>query len=157
MSSKTGNSDTHLLDEALRKLLLEREASTQDSICIALEKLGYEINQSKVSRLLRKIGAIKVVNAKGQTIYSLPREPAPPSMDTPIRNLILDVVANETLVIIFTSPGSASMVARLLDYAQISTEILGTIAGDDTIFVAPKSVKNIDSLFEKIKNLLCVC
>jgi transcriptional regulator of arginine metabolism len=98
-----------------------------------------------------------VVNAKGQTIYSLPREPAPPSMDTPIRNLILDVVANETLVIIFTSPGSASMVARLLDYAQISTEILGTIAGDDTIFVAPKSVKNIDSLFEKIKNLLCVC
>lgn len=100
------------------------------------------------------MGAIKVVNAKGQTIYSLAREPAPPSMDTPIRDLILDIVANEALVVIFTSPGSASMVARVLDYNQITTQILGTIAGDDTIFVAPKSTKEIRKLVEEIKGLL---
>lgn len=139
---------------ALRTLLMGREAGTQEDICIALEKKGYEINQSKVSRLLRKIGAIKVVNAKGQTIYSLAREPAPPSMDTPLRELILDVVANETLIVIFTSPGSASMVARVLDYVQVSTQILGTIAGDDTIFIAPKSIKEIQKLQQEIKALL---
>jgi transcriptional regulator of arginine metabolism len=142
------------LNDALRALLMGRKASTQENICAALEKLGYEINQSKASRLLRKVGAIKVVNVHGQTVYSLPREPAPPSMSTSLRSLILDIVANETLVVVYTSPGSASMVARVLDYNQISTEILGTIAGDDTIFIAPKSIKEIGRLTDEIKSLL---
>lgn len=154
MDKKKKNKDSITLDDALRALLMGREASTQENICTVLEKKGYEINQSKVSRLLRKIGATKIVNAKGQTVYSLPREPAPPSLNTPLRNLILDVVSNETLVIIFTSPGSASLVARMLDYIQISTEILGTVAGDDTIFVAPKSIKDIRKLYAEIKGLL---
>lgn len=141
---------------ALRTLLKGREASSQENICAELEKAGYEINQSKVSRLLRKIGAIKVVNAKGQVVYSLAREPAPPTMDTTLQELIVDVEANETLVVIFTSPGSASMIARVLDYLQLSTEILGTLAGDDTIFVTPKSIKNIKKLTAEIKSIFGV-
>src|SRR5581483_2235345 len=112
---------------------------TQEDICSILKKQGYEINQSKVSRLLRKIGATKIVNNKRQIVYSLPREPSPFPLGTPIRNLVLDIVANEALVVIHTAPGAASMIARALDYSQITTEILGTIAGDDTIFVTPKS------------------
>jgi len=154
MAKKKVNNNLQTLDEALRTLLMGRKASTQEDICGALEKLGYEINQSKASRLLRKIGAIKVVNERGQTVYSLAREPAPPSMNTPLRNLILDIVSNETLVVIFTSPGSASMVARVLDYNLVTTEILGTIAGDDTIFVAPKSIKDTQKLAEEITGLL---
>jgi transcriptional regulator of arginine metabolism len=142
------------LIDALRILLVGRKASTQEAICLALEKMGYSMNQTKVSRLLRKVGAVKVENAEGQTVYSLPREPSPPSMNTQIKNLILDIVANESLVVIFTSPGCASMVARVLDYNQINTEILGTIAGDDTIFVAPKTIKDIQILTEEIKRLL---
>ncbi len=142
------------LFESLRTLLMGRKADTQEAICSALEKMGYEINQSKVSRLLRKVGAIKIVNTVGQTVYSLPREPAPPSINTALGDLILDIVANEALVVIFTSPGSASMVARVLDYNQITTEILGTLAGDDTIFVAPKTIKDIQKLTQEIKALL---
>lgn len=142
------------LIEALRDLLIGREASTQEHICSALETQGYDINQSKVSRLLRKIGAIKVVNTKGQAVYSLPREPAPPSKNSTLQSLIIDIVCNNTLVIIFTSPGSASMVARVLDYAQVSTGILATIAGDDTIFVAPKPNQDIHKLCQEIKGLL---
>jgi transcriptional regulator of arginine metabolism len=142
------------LDQALKMLLLSRNATTQEDICNELEKLGYEINQSKVSRLLRKIGAIKVVNQYEQTVYSLAREPAPPTMSATLANLIVDVVFNEALVVIFTSPGSASMVARVLDYNQMTTEILGSIAGDDTIFVTPKSIKNTQKLAEEIKHLL---
>ena len=83
---------------------------------------------------MRKIGAIKVVNARGQTVYSLPRAASSP-MTTPRKeDWILHIVANETLVVIFTSPGSASMVALVLDYNQITTEILGTLAGDDTFW-----------------------
>lgn len=142
------------LSEALKTLLLNRNASTQENLCRLLEEAGYEVNQSKISRLLRKIGAVKVVAADGQTAYALPREPAPPSMSTQICDLIVDVVANEVLIVIFTSPGSASMVARILDYKQISTKVLGTVAGDDTIFVAPKSIKEIEKLYLEIRHLL---
>ncbi len=147
------NKKAQTVVEALRVLLMGRKVNSQDAICSELEKLGYEINQTKISRLLRQIGAIKIVNAQGQVVYSLPKEPAPPSMNTAIRHLIIDVVANETLVVIFTSPGSASMVARVLDYNQITTEVLGTIAGDDTIFVVPKTNKKIQKLTEEIKEL----
>jgi transcriptional regulator of arginine metabolism len=152
MTNKSQSSQSLL--EAFKNLLLGRKANTQEEICSELEKQGYEINQSKVSRLLRKIGAIKVVNEHGQTVYSLAREPAPPTLMTPLRDLIIDIVSNEILVVIYTSPGSASMVARVLDYNQLTTEILGTIAGDDTIFVAPKSIKEIDILTNEIKGLL---
>ncbi|MBS3905280.1 MAG: hypothetical protein KGZ39_08145 [Simkania sp.] len=150
---KSGNNIQPLVD-ALRKLLMGRKSNSQETICTALERLGYEVNQTKISRLLRKVGAVKIINPQGQTVYSLPREPAPPSMKTCIRDLILDIVANETTVVISTSPGSASMVARVLDYNQITTAILGTIAGDDTIFVAPKTIKDIHKLTEEIKSLL---
>lgn len=143
----------HSLVEALKELLFSREAQTQDDLSAALIKKGFEVNQSKISRLLRKMGAIKVENTKGQTVYSLPREPSPPTPKTELKELILDVLANEALVVIFTSPGSASMVARMLDYAQIDTDILGTVAGDDTIFVAPKSIKETKALKDEIKAL----
>lgn len=154
MAKKGRIATSEELVEALRSLLHGRKANTQDGICLALEKQGFAINQSKVSRLLRKIGASKVVNEQGQIVYSLPREPSPFPMTTPLRNLVLDIHANETMVVIFTTPGSASMIARSLDYNQATTEILGTIAGDDTIFVAPKSIKNIAKLLQEVKSLI---
>ena len=140
--------------QALRLLLKSRKASTQESICENLEKQGFAVNQSKISRMLRKIGAIKATNSQGDVTYSLSREPVPPMTCTTVSDLIIDVIANEMLVVIFTSPGSASLVARMLDYNQTTTEILATIAGDDTIFVAPKSVKNIKKLYDEIRSLL---
>jgi len=142
------------LIEALRLLLMGRKANTQEAIGSILEKQGYEVNQSKISRMLKKIGASKVVNENGQTVYSLPREPSPLPINTPIRNLVLDIAANESLVVILTFPGAASMIARALDYSQLTGEILGTIAGDDTIFVAPKSTKYLPKLVLELKKLL---
>ena len=143
------------LFEALRILLQKGEAATQEEICSTLERQGFEINQSKASRLLRKVGAIKMLNIKGETVYGLPHDPAPPSMNLSLHELILEIDCNETMVVIHTSPGSASMVARILDH-QLSMNILGTLAGDDTVFVSPKSIKQTHALFKKVKSLLSV-
>jgi transcriptional regulator of arginine metabolism len=146
--------DNQALGGALKALLLERKASTQEEICLSLTAQGFDINQSRASRLLRKIGAIKIQNEKGQIVYSLPKEPIPPSMESALTNLIVDVSANEVMVVVITKPGSASLVARLLDFNQLQTEILGTIPGDDTIFVSPKSIKNIPKMLDEVKKLL---
>lgn len=142
------------LSDDLRELLLEGKVATQDDICAALESLGHVVNQSKVSRLLRKIGAVKSKNEQGQIVYRLPLEPAPPTTSSQLSDLIIDVVANEVTIIVYSSPGSAQLIARILDYHKQEIQILGTLAGDDAVFIAPKSIKTIDNSLKAIKKLL---
>lgn len=149
-------SPTKSLTEQLKTLLMEGQTTTQEELVQALEQKGFKVNQSTVSRLLRKVKAVKVENEQGETVYSLPREPAPPTITPYLRSLVLDILSNETTIVIFTTPGSASMIARILDYKQSSSEILGTIAGDDTIFVVPKSIQNIKKLHTELKSLLAM-
>ena len=123
--------------EALRKLLLEGELSTQEELREKLEKLEFAVTQSTVSRDLRKLGALKGVDAEGQTVYRLPEEHEAP-MSSSVADLVRSIETNGSIIVIRTAVGSAPLVARHLD--RISPgEILGTLAGDDTIFVAPAS------------------
>ena len=69
--------DTQGRLQALRKLLVKEEASTQDELREELEKLDYEVNQSTISRDLRKLGAIKMLDTSGRTVYRLAEEMAP--------------------------------------------------------------------------------
>jgi transcriptional regulator of arginine metabolism len=142
------------LNKDLRKLLIEGKVTTQEAICTTLTELGHNINQSKISRLLRKTGAVKSKNEQGQIVYRLPHEPAPPTLSCQLSTLIIDITSNETTIIVYTSPGSAQLIARVLDYHKANIQILGTIAGDDSIFIAPHSIKKIQSSVESIKNLL---
>lgn len=140
--------------EALKNLLQRGEVGTQADIKQALAKQGIVVNQSKISRLLRKVGAIKMVNEHGEAIYSLAREPLPPSSDSPLAQLILNISANEVMIVIRTNPGSASLIAHLLDRQYQELQILGTVAGDDTVFVVPQSTQSIPEVMVGIRELL---
>lgn len=142
-----------LIDD-LRRLLIEGKVTTQEELCSSLEAHGHPVNQSKVSRLLRKIGAVKSKNEQGQIVYRLPLEPAPPTPSSQLSSLVIDVDANEVNIIVYTSPGSAQLIARILDYHKKKLQILGTIAGDDAIFIAPQSIKTIDLSLREIRKLL---
>jgi transcriptional regulator of arginine metabolism len=142
------------IKESLRELLLQGTASSQHELEEQLTKLGHKVNQSKISRLLKKLNAIKVQDILGKVRYSLPKEPAPPSTSSSISNLIIDIVCNESLIVVHTNPGSASLIARVLDQKSGEIGILGSVAGDDTIFIAPLSIKKISSVTQTIKNLL---
>ena len=144
---------SNVIDD-LRELLVKGTVSTQEELCVALENLGHPITQSKISRMLRRVGAVKAKNESGQVVYRLPREPAPPTATSQLASLIIEIVANETTVIVNTSPGAAQVVARLLDYNRDKTGILGTIAGDDTIFIVPITVKQIKTTLTAVKQLL---
>lgn len=138
----------------LRELLIEGTAGTQEEICEALIKKGHEVNQSKISRMLRKVGAVKSKNEYGEIVYRIPKEPAPPTINSQLASLILQVTSNENTIVVTTSPGSAAVVSRLLDYHREKIDILGTAAGDDTIIIIPKSIKNTQKTLVKIKEIL---
>ena len=142
------------IDAALRQLLLDELTATQEEICAKLEEQAYDVNQSKVSRMLRKLGAIKSKNKEDQVVYCLPQIPTPQSNKDSLSHLVLHIVENEIVIILHTSPGSASLIARTLDYHREKASILGTVAGDDTILVLPKSIHTIKETLQNIKGLL---
>lgn len=145
------NSDPASRLSALRKLLEAGETSTQEELVRELKAQRFAVTQSTVSRDLSRLNAIKTRDASGRIVYRLPDDlmiPTPPA--TEMRGLLVDIHHNESLIVVKTTPGSASLLARLLDQSR-PEGILGTIAGDDTIFVAPSSIRKIAKTVERIR------
>lgn len=122
--------------ELIRKIIQAGNASSQEQIAEALKAQGEAVTQSTISRSLRKLGAIKAVDDEGKTIYRLPEVAAIPApVQASLLDLVQSITHNNALVVVRTQPGTASLVARQIDSAA-GPGFLGTIAGDDTVFVA---------------------
>jgi transcriptional regulator of arginine metabolism len=129
----------------LIQILRSGSASTQQDFVRALRDRGHDITQATVSRDLRELGAMKVRTADGFA-YMLPddvqRSPMEElrerRLEQLLRDFAVDVRTAGVLVIVLTPPGSANVVARAIDQATLD-DVVGTIAGDDTIFVATPS------------------
>lgn len=142
------------LIEAFKTLLKEECYGSQGEIVEQLKELGFtNISQSKVSRMLSKYGAVRTRNARQEMVYCLPPELGIPSTHAPLTQLVLDIQHNDVMVIIRTTPGAAQLIARLLDSVGKQEGVLGTIAGDDTIFIAPVKVAQIEETMRNVQQL----
>lgn len=142
------------LVKAFREILNTESYGSQSEIVNALKTLGFDnISQSKVSRMLSKFGAVRTRDARGDMVYCLPPELAMPTAKSPLKQLVLEIAHNKVMVIIRTSPGAAQLIARLLDSLSHADGVLGTIAGDDTIFIAPANIDEIDALQQRVEDL----
>jgi transcriptional regulator of arginine metabolism len=121
--------------DALRALLRREKIGTQHELARRLAREGYDVTQATLSRDLARIEARRTALPGGGTVYELP-EPAADDDLPALQHLVRAVDHNDALVVVTTLPGGASAVALAIDRARLST-VLGTIAGDDTIFVAP--------------------
>lgn len=142
------------LIKTFKSLLREEKFSSQSEIVKTLILAGFQnINQSKVSRMLTKFGAVRTRNAKMEMVYCLPAELGFPTTSSRLKNLVLDINYNNYLVVIHTSPGAAQLIARMIDSLGKNEGILGTIAGDDTIFITPVIDVTIQKIYQNIINL----
>lgn len=142
------------LIKAFKDILKTESFGSQGDIVSALKQANFDsISQSKVSRMLSKFGAVRTRNARGDMVYCLPPELGMPTAKSPLKQLVLDIVHNNVMVIIRTSPGAAQLIARLLDSLSHTDGVLGTIAGDDTIFIAPADISEIEDLRQRVEDL----
>ncbi len=139
---------SYLVSEILQKNAVE----TQDELCKLLVHQGVETNQAAVSRVLNKLGAVKM-NEGGKSVYRLPPELMIMTPKYSLNQLVLSVSNNEILIVMHTAPGAAQLVARFLDQ-QKSIGIMGTVAGDDTVVVIPEMGVKSGTLKENILSLL---
>lgn len=142
------------LVNAFKDLLKQEQFGSQGDIVDALKNLGFDnISQSKVSRMLSKFGAVRTRNARQEMVYCLPAELGVPTAKSPLKQLVLEIESNDVMIIVHTSPGAAQLIARLLDSLSKADGVLGTIAGDDTIFIAPTAVNEIGATVDKLNVL----
>lgn len=142
------------LIKAFKAILKEEKFSSQGEIVDALKAQGFDnINQSKVSRMLTKFGAVRTRNAKMEMVYCLPVELGVPTTSSPLKELVMEVGYNNALVVIHTGPGAAQVIARLLDSLGKAEGILGVVAGDDTIFITPTQALTSQELYDSVCEL----
>jgi transcriptional regulator of arginine metabolism len=119
---------------------VEQQAVTSQSQLVELlAAAGVHATQATVSRDLEEIGAVKVRAAGGESVYAVPELPkdrvAPEEhLKRVLGDWVVEVAASANVVVVRTPPGSAHVVASALDRAALA-EIVGTVAGDDTIMV----------------------
>jgi transcriptional regulator of arginine metabolism len=114
------------------------------------------MSQAKISRLLSKLGAVKMRNASDQVVYILPDEFVVPKSKLAIQSVVISVKHNNMQIILRTGIGGTPLISRMLDSLGESTGILGTLARDDTIFIAPTNINRIDEITKDISLLLGV-
>jgi len=121
------------------QILEQHQVSSQTQLVELLAAAGVEATQATVSRDLEEIGAVKVRAAGGESVYAVPELPRDrPAPEDHLRRVlgdwVVEVDSSANLVIVRTPPGSAHVVASALDRAGLD-DIVGTVAGDDTVLV----------------------
>ena len=137
---------------AILRLVQERELSTQSELADALRQQGIETVQGTVSRDVAQLGLVKVRNAGGRLVYALPGSADLDRLSelaSALRRSATGLVAAANLVVIHTPPGNANGLASAIDRAALP-DVAGTVAGDDTIFVAPREGISAAELAEEL-------
>ena len=149
--------------EALRLIISSQQLGSQDELLNALQKEGFKLTQATLSRDLKQLKVAKAASMSGNYVYVLPNETMYKRVSTPnsIREMMrvpgfISINFSGNMGIIRTRPGYASSIAWNIDNSDIP-EILGTIAGDDTIFIVLKEgVKHqevIEALSDVVPNM----
>jgi transcriptional regulator of arginine metabolism len=131
----------------LQELLSGGKASTQAELCELLAARGHVSTQSTVSRDLKRLGALRAVGPDGEPVYRLGAGAGPRGLSA---GMVLAIDHNEHLIVLRTPAGRAQVVGIELDDLD-HPEILGTLAGDDTVLVVPRSVTRIRELVRVLR------
>ena len=136
----------------IKHIILHQLVGTQDDLCRVLRKAGHSVTQATLSRDLKELGVGRVNTPEGVR-YVLHAEIEEQKLKSFVGYEIEDIAHNEALIVIRTLPGRAQGVAEIIDGLH-HRAILGTIAGDNTIFVTPTSARRISEVIKALKSLM---
>jgi transcriptional regulator of arginine metabolism len=169
VKGRTGASVHDLNSKAARharivSILNGRTVRSQAELAKALEAAGFRVTQATMSRDLDELGAVKLRTPDGgQPVYVVPEDGSPiaarQSDDAPphrlarlLSELLISAEASGNLVVLRTPPGASNFLASALDRAGLP-DVLGTVAGDDTILVISRAASGGQSLADNLIRL----
>ena len=146
--------------EALKMLISSMELGSQEEVLQALEKEGFKLTQATLSRDLKQLKVAKAASMNGKYVYVLPNDTMYKRITKPRTALemlqtsgFLSISFSGNMGVIKTRPGYASSIAYNIDNSD-SPNIIGTIAGDDTIFIVIKEGSTVDTVIEDLSVII---
>lgn len=146
--------------EALKMLISSKELGSQEEVLQALEKEGFKLTQATLSRDLKQLKVAKAASMNGKYVYVLPNDTMYKRITKPRSAMemlqtsgFLSISFSGNMGVIKTRPGYASSIAYNIDNSD-SPNIIGTIAGDDTIFIVIKEGSAIDAVIEDLSAII---
>ena len=141
----------------IKEIVQSQSIETQEELANALLAEGIEVTQATVSRDIKELMLIKIPTGDGHYSYALSPEENVVLSRSRINRLFQDSIIRVdsalNQIVLHTIPGSASAVAFSVDHAKWS-EVIGTLAGDDTILLICRSVEEVDNVLKRIADLM---
>ncbi len=141
----------------VQEIITKEIVRTQEDLAEKLHLAGFDVTQATVSRDIKEMGLIKVPSAGDEYRYAVATEVHPNNRQDRLKRVLRETVVSindtESLVVIRTIPGNAHALAAVLDNSNWE-EIIGTVAGDDTILLVIKPKEAVSTVLKRITTLL---
>lgn len=141
---------------AIRDLVATRDVSSQEELRRLLGKRGWDVTQSTLSRDLHELRLARIPDGQGKPRYAF-SDPGPeellPQLQALLPQLITGVESVQVMVVVRTMASGAQPVAAALDSAAWP-DVLGTIAGDDTVLIICRSTQGRDRVVKRLRTYL---
>jgi len=133
----------------IREIISTRPVHNQEELRRELLRRGQRVTQATLSRDLRELGVSRAADGN-RVRYTMPQEAEVNILRPLVGAEVLSIQANESLIVVRTLPGCAGTVGEFID-VESHPDIIGTIAGDNTVLVIPRSHKRTRSLLEHLR------
>ena len=141
----------------IREIIKRHIVATQEELGQRLHQQGIQVTPATLAREIKELLLVKIPLGEGRSRYAFPAESkegfSRERMGRMFRDAVVDVDDSENLIVIKTLPGTANAVASTIDGAKWP-EIIGTIAGDDTILAVVKPRDAVREIREKLKAMI---
>jgi transcriptional regulator of arginine metabolism len=131
------------------KIIRSKEIYTQDELARELGQHGIQTTQVTLSRDMRELGLVKTAEGYRQFLV----EPGGPELADVVNEYLQDIRVAQNLVVLKTSPGNANTLAVSMDRKEME-EVVGTIAGDDTVLVIAPDKEAADRLRQRLLQMI---
>ena len=143
--------------EKVIEIINEHEIGTQDELIEYLRREGYDVTQATVSRDIRELKLVKTMTGHGSYRYVLPQEDIQSQAALHISGALAETIVRAeyvgNLVVLHTFPGMANAIASEVDHLH-HPDLLGCVAGDDTILIVARDADCAAKLSEQIKDMI---
>ena len=138
--------------QAIREILEARTIASQEDLKRELDRRGQRVTQATLSRDLRELGVSRVAR-DGRFAYVIASDGDRPDLRPIVGAEVIGIDANEVLIVVHTIPGAAHTVGEYVD-RQRNPDIIGTVAGDNTLLVIPAAAARTAAALASLRRLL---
>ncbi|CAA7602108.1 Arginine repressor, C-terminal [Acididesulfobacillus acetoxydans] len=141
----------------IQELITQEAVHTQEELADKLRQAGFEVTQATVSRDIKELGLVKVAGQNEEYHYALAPVSHPINYSERLKRLareaVVSVNSSENIILIRTIPGNAHALAELIDNSEWK-DIIGTVAGDNTILMVVKPKEATPAVMARLERLM---